>query len=142
MHLFWKFVNYWCLKFTCIYNGYSSLDTSFKSILENDSIFSTFRVHICSCSSKGAELWLITRPSICSFYITNLTFISTLHFCLDLIQPSTSNFFMCECGHKLDASSTHLTRCLFGGQLIFTHDVIRNIIYAFTWKSEHAIWKK
>jgi hypothetical protein len=28
-------------------------DTSLKSILGDDSIFSTSKAHICSCSSKG-----------------------------------------------------------------------------------------
>ncbi len=81
-------------------------NTSFRSILEENSISSTSRAHICSCSGKGARLWLIFKPSI---------FISTLHFHLGLIQPLTFHLFMCEHGHGLDASGTHLTRCPFGG---------------------------
>jgi hypothetical protein len=42
-----------------------------------------------------------------------------------LIQPSTFNIFTCECGHRLDASSTHLTHYPFGGQWIITHDAIK-----------------
>jgi len=38
-----------------------------------------------------------------------------LHFCLDLIQPLTSNLFTCECGHGLDAISTQLAHSLFEG---------------------------
>jgi hypothetical protein len=30
-------------------------DTSFRSILEDDSISFTFKVHICFCSSKGVR---------------------------------------------------------------------------------------
>jgi len=81
-------------------------NTSLTSILEENSISSTSRAHICSCSGKGARLWLIHKPSI---------FISTLHFHLGLIQPLTFNLFMCEHGHGLDASGTHLIRCPFGG---------------------------
>ncbi len=90
-------------------------DTSFRSILEGDSISSTFKSHICSCSSKGARLWLIIKPFICSFRITHFTFISMLRFRLSLIWPSTSNLFMCKCGHGLDAFGTHLTHSPFRG---------------------------
>jgi len=99
-------------------------DTSFKSILEDDSISSTSKVRIRSCLGKGARLWLVVRPSIYSFHITHFTFTLVLCFHLDLIQPSTSSLFTCECGHGLDTFSTHLTCCLFGGQQIATHDVI------------------
>jgi hypothetical protein len=117
-------------------------DTSFKSILEDDSISLASRVRICSCSGKGAGLWLIARPSICSFHIAQFTFNSALRFHFSLIQPSTSNFLMCECGHGLDAFSTHLTHCMFGGQPIATHDTIRNIMYAFTQENGHNVWRK
>jgi len=90
-------------------------DTSFRSILEDDSISSTFKTHICNCSSKGVGLWLIVRPSICLFHIAHFTFTSMLHFCFSLIQPLAFSLFMCECEHGLDASSTHLTCYSFGG---------------------------
>jgi hypothetical protein len=89
-------------------------DTSFKSILEDDSISSTSRAHIHYCLGKGARLWLVVRPSIYSFHITHFTFTLALNFCLDLIQPLTFNLFTCECGHRLDTSCTHLTHCAFG----------------------------
>jgi len=60
-------------------------DTSFKSILEDDSISLASRAHICSCSGKGAGLWLIARPSICSFHITHFTFILALRSRFNLI---------------------------------------------------------
>ncbi len=60
-------------------------DTSFRSILEDDSISLAFRARICFCSSKGVGLWLIARPFICSFYIAQSTFILALCFCLSLI---------------------------------------------------------
>jgi hypothetical protein len=99
-------------------------DTSLRSILEDDSISLAFRAHICSCLGKGAKLWLVARPFIRSLCITHFTFTSMLRFCLGFIQPSASNLFMCECEHKLDTSSTHLTRCPFVGQWITTHDTI------------------
>jgi hypothetical protein len=117
-------------------------NTSFKSILEDDSISSTSKAHIHSCSGKGARLWLVVRPTIRSFHITHFTFTSTLNFCLDSIQPSTFNLFTWECGHGLDASSTHLIHCAFGGQRITTHDAIRNIMYVFAWESGHSVWKE
>jgi hypothetical protein len=98
-------------------------DTSLKSILKDDSISSTYRVRIRSCSGKGARLWLITRPFIRSFCITHSTFTSTLRFHLNLIQLSASSFLTCECGHELDAFDTHLVHCPFGNQRITTHDV-------------------
>jgi len=49
---------------------------------------------------------------------------------------------MCECGHGLDAFGTHLTCCLFRGQWIVTHNVIKNIMYAFAQKNEHVVWKE
>ncbi len=88
--------------------------TSIRFILEDDSISLASRIRIRSCSGKGARLWLIIRPFIYSFRIAHSTFTSTLHFHLGLIWPSTSNFFTCECGHELDASSTHLVHCPFG----------------------------
>jgi hypothetical protein len=60
-------------------------DTSFKSILEDDSISSTSKVHIHFCLGKGAGLWLVVKPFIYSFHITHATFTSTLHFHLCLL---------------------------------------------------------
>jgi hypothetical protein len=105
-------------------------DTSLKSILEDDFISSTSKIHIRFCSGKGAKLWLITRPYICLFHITHSTFISMLHFHLSLIQPLAFSLLTCEYEHGLDTSSIHLTHCPFGGQRIPTHDVIQDIMYA------------
>jgi hypothetical protein len=90
-------------------------ETSFRSILEDESISLASRSHICSCSSKGVGLWLVTRPSIHSFRIAHCTLTSMLHFRLNLIQPLASSLLTCKCGHELDASSMHLVRCSFGG---------------------------
>ncbi len=60
-------------------------DTSFRSILEDDSISSTSKVHIHYYLGKGARLWLVVRPSIYSFCITHYIFISLLCFRFDLI---------------------------------------------------------
>ncbi len=49
-------------------------DTSFRFILEDDSISSTFKACICSCSSKGAGLWLLVKPSIYLFCIPTIYF--------------------------------------------------------------------
>jgi succinate dehydrogenase hydrophobic anchor subunit len=99
-------------------------ETSLRSILEDDSISSTSRACICSCLGKGERLWLIVRPSICLFHIAHSIFILVLPFHLGLIKFLTSNFFMCECGHGLDAFDTHLICCSFGGQRIATHNAI------------------
>jgi hypothetical protein len=88
-------------------------NTSLKSILEYDSISSTSKTYICFHLDKGARLWLVTKPFIYSFCITQSTFTSTLHFYLNLIQPSAFNFLMYENGHKLNTSSTHLVHCPF-----------------------------
>jgi hypothetical protein len=117
-------------------------DTSFKFILKDDSISSTFRTYICFCSGKRVGLYLIVRPSIHLFCIAHFTFTSMMHFCLGLIQPLTFNLFMCECGQRLNTSRMHLAHCLFGGQRITTHDTIRSVMYAFTWKSGHIVWRK
>ncbi len=117
-------------------------DTSFMFILKGDSISSTSKAHICSYWGKGVGQWLIIRPSIHSFCITHFIFTSMLHFCSNFIQPSTFSLFTFECEHGLNASSTHLTCCPFGGQQIATHDAIRNVIYAFIQKSEHDVWKE
>jgi hypothetical protein len=106
-------------------------NTSIRSILEDDSIFSTSRTRICSYSGKGVGLWLVAKQSIHLFCITHSTFTLTLHFCFSLIQLSTFSFLTCECGHELDAFGTHLVRCPFGGQRIATHDAIRNVMYVF-----------
>jgi hypothetical protein len=90
-------------------------DTSFRSILEDDSISLALRAHIYFCLSKGARLWLVVRPSIHSFCIAHSTFTLMLHFCLDLIQLLTSSLFMFECGYGLDTFGTHVTCCPFGG---------------------------
>jgi hypothetical protein len=67
-------------------------DTSFRSILEDDSISSTSKAHICSCSGKGAGLWLVVKPFIYLFRIANFTFASALRFHFGLIQLLVSNF--------------------------------------------------
>jgi hypothetical protein len=117
-------------------------NTSLKSILEDDSISLTSKVCIHSCLGKGVGLWLIIKPSIHSFRIAHSIFTSTLHFHLGLIWPSTFTLLMCECGHELDASNMHLVCCLFRGQWITTHDVIRNVMYTFVQKCGHAIWRE
>jgi hypothetical protein len=99
-------------------------NTSLRSILEDDSISSASRACIRSCSSKGAGLWLVTRPSIYLFHIAHSTFTLVLHFHLGLIQLTTSNLLTCECGHWLDAFGTHLA------QRITKHDTIRDVMYA------------
>ncbi len=99
-------------------------NTSLRSIFEDDSISSKFKACIRSCSSMGAMIWLVVKPSIHSFHITHHTFTLVLHFHLGLIQPMASNLLMCECGHWLDAFDMHLTHCPFGGQRITTHDTI------------------
>jgi hypothetical protein len=117
-------------------------DTSLKFILEDDFISSTSKARIRSYLSKGACLWLVVKPSIYSFCIAHFIFTSTLHFHMGLIQPSAFCFITCECEHRLDASSTHLICCTFGGQWIATHDAIWNVIYALTQKSGHVLWKE
>jgi hypothetical protein len=64
---------------------------------------------------EGATLWLIIKPSICSFYIAHFTFILALCFHFSLIQPLASCIITCECGHGLNVSSTYLTHCPLGG---------------------------
>jgi hypothetical protein len=117
-------------------------DTSFRSILEDDYISSTSGARIRSCSGKGEGLWLIIKPFIRLFCIAHFTFNLTLHFRLGWNQASTFSLFTCECGHELDAFSTHLTCCLFRGQRITTHDAIWNIMYAPVWENGHVIWRE
>jgi hypothetical protein len=105
-------------------------NTSLNSIMEDDSISWASRTRIYFCSSKGARLWLVSKPSIGSFHITHFIFTSALHFHLNLIQPSASNLLMCECGHGLDTFGKHLICCPFRGQRIATHDTIRNVTYS------------
>jgi hypothetical protein len=60
-------------------------DIFFRSILEDGFIFLAFRIYICFSLGKGARLWLVATPSICSFYIAHSTFILALYFRLNLI---------------------------------------------------------
>jgi hypothetical protein len=103
---------------------------------------SNFIAWIHFCLGKRTGLRLIAKPYICSFCITHSIFTSSLCFHLSLIQPSTYTLIMCECEHGLDASSMHLTRCLFGGQWITTHDAIINIMYVLIRKNGHNVWRK
>jgi hypothetical protein len=48
-------VLYLCFRFH-IFNKLNLKSMSFKYILEDDSISSTFKAHICFCSNKGAGL--------------------------------------------------------------------------------------
>jgi hypothetical protein len=86
-------------------------DTSFRSILEDDFISLTSRAHICSYS----KIWLVVRPSMRFFCIPHFIFILVLCFQFGLIHPLAFSLFTCDCAHELDASSTHLARCPFGG---------------------------
>ncbi len=81
-------------------------DTSLRSILEDDSISFTSRTRMCFCLGKGSGLWLVVRPSICSFHIAHFTFTSTLHFHLNLIHLLASSFLTCD----VDMGWTHLAR--------------------------------
>ncbi len=98
------------------------------------------KAHISFYSNKGMGLWLIIKSSIYSFHITHSTFILTMWFHLDLIQPSTSNLLTCECEHELNVFGTHLAHCPFGSQWIITHDAIRDVMYALAQKSGHVVW--
>jgi len=122
-------------------HGVGGRDYKVIPILEDDSISSNFKAFIHFCSSTGTGLCLIIKLSICSFHIAHSTFTLTLCCCFNLIQPATSNFFMCECAHKFNTSSMHL-RCPFRGQRIATHDTIRDFIYIIAWKSGHDVWKE
>jgi hypothetical protein len=90
-------------------------NTSFRFILEDNSISLASKAYICSCLGKGTRLWLVVKPSICLFHIAHFMFALTLCFYLGSIRPSTSSLFACECEHGLDASGMHLVRYLFGG---------------------------
>jgi hypothetical protein len=59
--------------------------TYLKSILEDDSICSTFKACIHFYLGKGVGLWLIIRPSTYLFCIAHFTFTLTLHFYFSLI---------------------------------------------------------
>jgi hypothetical protein len=109
-------------------------DTSFRFILEDDFIPSTSKARIHFCSGKGARLWLVAKPSICSFCITHFIFTLVLCFRLGLIQPLASSPLTYKCGHKLQAFNTHLAQCPFGGQRIATHDTIQ--------ENGHNVWKE
>jgi hypothetical protein len=56
-----------------------------RFILDDESISSTSRAHIHSCSSKRARLWLIVKLSNCLFLIAHFIFTLVLHFCFGLI---------------------------------------------------------
>jgi hypothetical protein len=117
-------------------------NTSFRSsILEDDSISSTSKAHICICSGKRSALWLIIKPSIYSFCITHFIFTSMLHFRFNLTQLLASSLFTCKCGHRLDTFGMHLVHCLFGGQQTITHDAIWDVMCALAWRSGHVVWK-
>jgi hypothetical protein len=113
-------------------------NTSFRSILENDSISSAFKTHIRFCLGKGTGLWLIVKSSIRSFCLTHFIFTLTLCFHFNLIQPLTSF----ECGHGLNTFSTHLACCPFEGQEITIYDTIKDIMYALTRGNGHDVWKE
>ncbi len=98
--------------------------------MEDDSNSLASKICIRSCLGMRAGLWLVARPSIHSLRITHFTFTLMLRFHFGLIQPLIFSFFMCECGHGLDAFGTHLVHYSFGGQRIATHDAIRNVMYA------------
>jgi hypothetical protein len=89
-------------------------DTSFRSILEDDSISSTSKTNIHFWSNKGLGLWLVTRSFIRLFCIAHSTFTLALHFHLGLIQTLAFSLLTCECGHRLDASNMHLVHYPFG----------------------------
>jgi len=46
-------------------------DTSFRFIMEDDSISLTSIIRVHFCSGKGAGLWLVVKPSIHSFHIAH-----------------------------------------------------------------------
>jgi len=70
------------------------------------------------------------------------TFTLALCFHFGLIQPSTFSFFMCECGHELDAFNMHLLHYLFGDQWIVTHDAFQDVMYVLAPKSGNFVWRE
>jgi hypothetical protein len=82
-------------------------NTSFRPILEDDSISFVFKTYICFCLSKrSTRLWFITWPFIFLFHITHFIFTLAMCFHSDLIHPLTFNLIMCECEYGLNAFST------------------------------------
>jgi len=71
----------------------------------------------------------------------------TFYFHLNIVflfqfdSPLAFSFLTCEYGHMFDAYGKDIANCLFGGQQIATHDTIWDVMYAFAWKSGHAVWK-
>jgi hypothetical protein len=104
-------------------------DTSFRSVLEDDSFLMLLEPTFAFVGAKGGAMvdyWAIymyVPHRTLYFHINN-------NFCLSLIQPSKSSLFMCECGHGSNASGTHLTCCPFKGQQIATHNTIKDVMYA------------
>ncbi len=64
-------------------------DTSFRSILEDDSISSTSKARIHFCLSKGVGLWLIIKLAIYLF-VSHHTFY--FHFDLTFLPQFDSTF--------------------------------------------------
>jgi hypothetical protein len=81
---------------------------SLRSILEDDSISLASKACIRFCSSKGMKLWLIIRPSICSFHIA-LYFHLNIVFLSQFDSTLTFSLFTCEC------FDTHFTQYPFKG---------------------------
>jgi hypothetical protein len=115
-------------------------DTSFKFILEDDSISSASRAHIRSSSCKGVGLWLVVNHL--SIHFTSHILFSPQRYVFISIWFSLRNLLMCECEHRLDAYGTHLARYLFRGQWIITHGTIWNVMSALVRKNGHVVWKE
>ncbi len=71
-------------------------DTSLRSILENDSISSSSRAHICSCSGKGNKAMVGCQAIYLFILHHTLYFHLSIAFSLQFDQPSTSSTFTCE----------------------------------------------
>jgi hypothetical protein len=80
MHPFFKSLDVIGTLGLCAYLMNIHHNSSLRSMLEDDSIFSTHKVCICFCLAEGVGLRLFTKPFICLFRSAHFIFTSTLHF--------------------------------------------------------------
>jgi len=104
-----------------------------SNMLSNE-ISEAHYAQILSCSSLGADIWLIVRLVFLAFWLSSLVFFTTLHMWLGLPHPSIAGILQCVCTHPISPMGIHFLCCAHGA-----HDVIHDTFAAIVWDASFHV---
>ncbi len=94
-----------------------------------------------SCVGPGANVWLLTHPTISTFGLSPTHFYTPLCTHFGLPHPTMANFSWCQCGHSINDLSTHLFRCTYENEHTTAHDTFLGYCHSYYFREWNTCWK-